>query len=378
MFLDFVSCLFSNLVPNFVLHDLSLIIVFILQISCSNSKHKGNDMPHTQNIEKSKNSSNEENESKVNKSIVEDNMETSSTDQDKVLKKPDKIVQCPRCKSFDTKFCYFNNYNVNQPRHFCRSCHRYWTNGGTMRNVAVGAGRRKNKHIASQYRHMIVASDGIPTASLDTNDSSKYQQVSNLESGAVFRCSNDNGIVLKFGRENASLDESKGSMLNLMNNRRNVDASGNNCRENGEEESSLCVSSVTNGHTRGNELFESEQNRPKPMQSYPASSWIIPLNQRWNNVTSMVQSSMQMCNPYGIDPTAMQWCHAPMVAVTNIFTPNIGLQFVPGSNRNGTPLCGGGNGNVSIGSNGCISPSSSTTSNSCISGNGTPILGKHT
>ncbi|KAK1368792.1 Dof zinc finger protein DOF1.5 [Heracleum sosnowskyi] len=60
-------------------------------------------------------------------------------------KKPEKIVPCPRCKSMETKFCYFNNYNVNQPRHFCKGCQRYWTAGGALRNVPVGAGRRKMK-----------------------------------------------------------------------------------------------------------------------------------------------------------------------------------------------------------------------------------------
>lgn len=60
-------------------------------------------------------------------------------------KRPDKIIACPRCKSMETKFCYFNNYNVNQPRHFCKGCHRYWTAGGALRNVPVGAGRRKSK-----------------------------------------------------------------------------------------------------------------------------------------------------------------------------------------------------------------------------------------
>ncbi|KAK8664668.1 hypothetical protein V6N13_084446 [Hibiscus sabdariffa] len=62
-----------------------------------------------------------------------------------VCKRPDKIIPCPRCKSMDTKFCYFNNYNVNQPRHFCKGCQRYWTAGGVLRNVPVGAGRRKVK-----------------------------------------------------------------------------------------------------------------------------------------------------------------------------------------------------------------------------------------
>uniref|UniRef100_A0A0D9XJJ0 Dof-type domain-containing protein n=1 Tax=Leersia perrieri TaxID=77586 RepID=A0A0D9XJJ0_9ORYZ len=69
------------------------------------------------------------------------------------LKKPDKILPCPRCSSMDTKFCYFNNYNVNQPRHFCKHCQRYWTAGGAMRNVPVGAGRRKNKHAVSAASH---------------------------------------------------------------------------------------------------------------------------------------------------------------------------------------------------------------------------------
>ncbi|GJN14918.1 hypothetical protein PR202_gb01795 [Eleusine coracana subsp. coracana] len=57
-------------------------------------------------------------------------------------------LPCPRCRSQDTKFCYFNNYNVNQPRHFCRACHRYWTAGGAIRNVPVGSGRRKNRAMA--------------------------------------------------------------------------------------------------------------------------------------------------------------------------------------------------------------------------------------
>ncbi|KAL6538676.1 hypothetical protein OROGR_012664 [Orobanche gracilis] len=64
-------------------------------------------------------------------------------DDPTVEKKPDKIIRCPRCKSMETKFCYFNNYNVKQPRHFCKGCQRYWTAGGALRDVPVGAGRRK-------------------------------------------------------------------------------------------------------------------------------------------------------------------------------------------------------------------------------------------
>lgn len=54
-------------------------------------------------------------------------------------------LQCPRCESTNTKFCYYNNYNKSQPRHFCRACKRHWTKGGTLRNVPVGGHGRKNK-----------------------------------------------------------------------------------------------------------------------------------------------------------------------------------------------------------------------------------------
>ncbi|CAK8530565.1 unnamed protein product [Lathyrus sativus] len=53
--------------------------------------------------------------------------------------------KCPRCDSFNTKFCYYNNYSLSQPRFFCKTCRRYWTHGGTLRNVPVGGGCRKGK-----------------------------------------------------------------------------------------------------------------------------------------------------------------------------------------------------------------------------------------
>ncbi|XVF49898.1 hypothetical protein PTKIN_Ptkin04bG0053000 [Pterospermum kingtungense] len=56
-----------------------------------------------------------------------------------------QAVKCPRCDSLNTKFCYYNNYNLSQPRYFCKSCRRYWTKGGVLRNVPVGGGCRKAK-----------------------------------------------------------------------------------------------------------------------------------------------------------------------------------------------------------------------------------------
>ncbi|KAE8683426.1 Dof zinc finger protein DOF3.5 [Hibiscus syriacus] len=52
---------------------------------------------------------------------------------------------CPRCASPNTKFCYYNNYSLSQPRYLCKGCRRYWTKGGSLRNVPVGGGCRKSR-----------------------------------------------------------------------------------------------------------------------------------------------------------------------------------------------------------------------------------------
>ncbi|XP_054799205.1 dof zinc finger protein DOF1.2-like isoform X2 [Prosopis cineraria] len=52
---------------------------------------------------------------------------------------------CPRCASSNTKFCYYNNYSLSQPRYLCKSCRRYWTKGGFLRNVPIGGAARKSR-----------------------------------------------------------------------------------------------------------------------------------------------------------------------------------------------------------------------------------------
>ncbi|KAM0953553.1 putative transcription factor C2C2-Dof family [Dioscorea sansibarensis] len=65
------------------------------------------------------------------------------------IPQPETALKCPRCDSTNTKFCYFNNYSLSQPRHFCKTCRRYWTRGGALRNVPVGGGCRRNKRSKS-------------------------------------------------------------------------------------------------------------------------------------------------------------------------------------------------------------------------------------
>ncbi|KAI4387174.1 hypothetical protein MLD38_005024 [Melastoma candidum] len=58
-------------------------------------------------------------------------------------------LKCPRCDSSNTKFCYYNNYSLAQPRYFCKACRRYWTKDGALRNVPIGGGSHKNKRLKS-------------------------------------------------------------------------------------------------------------------------------------------------------------------------------------------------------------------------------------
>ncbi|KAG0485231.1 hypothetical protein HPP92_009310 [Vanilla planifolia] len=57
----------------------------------------------------------------------------------------EQAPNCPRCDSPNTKFCYYNNYSLAQPRYLCKGCRRYWTKGGSLRNVPIGGGCRKNR-----------------------------------------------------------------------------------------------------------------------------------------------------------------------------------------------------------------------------------------
>ncbi|CAK9150361.1 unnamed protein product [Ilex paraguariensis] len=76
---------------------------------------------------------------------------------------PQKLP-CPRCESTNTKFCYYNNYNLSQPRHFCKACRRYWTRGGTLRKVPVGGGTRKS---SSNKRSRTITAESSSSAETD-------------------------------------------------------------------------------------------------------------------------------------------------------------------------------------------------------------------
>ncbi|CAK7326101.1 unnamed protein product, partial [Dovyalis caffra] len=220
--------------------------------------------------------------SSLKSSRNEEQSETSIS-QEKTLKKPDKILPCPRCNSMDTKFCYYNNYNVNQPRHFCKNCQRYWTAGGTMRNVPVGAGRRKNKSSsASHYRHLMVP-EALRTAQVHAMNGIYNPSLGN------------NSTVLTFGSD-SPLCKSVASMLNLSEKTQNSVRNGYHRPEHsifescgraggdGDDHSSGSSATASNSSAKGCNGSSREaanqdyQSIPPQIPCFPGPPWPYPWN----------------------------------------------------------------------------------------------------
>ncbi|GLU13285.1 hypothetical protein SLE2022_299270 [Rubroshorea leprosula] len=89
-------------------------------------------------------------------------------------------LKCPRCDSLNTKFCYYNNYNLSQPRHFCKNCRRYWTKGGVLRNVPVGGGCRKAKRAKTKP-----APETPPPTQQQRDDKRKSNSNSSSDSSSI-------------------------------------------------------------------------------------------------------------------------------------------------------------------------------------------------
>ncbi|XP_073013839.1 cyclic dof factor 1-like isoform X2 [Typha latifolia] len=195
--------------------------------------------------------------------------EEESTDtknpKDKAPNKPEKILPCPRCNSMDTKFCYYNNYNVNQPRHFCKNCQRYWTAGGTMRNVPVGAGRRKSKISTSYHRHIVTSTSSL-------------QGVMEPVRPPLLK---PNGTVLSFGSDSP--------LLNL------ADQTAKNCSTNGFHIAEACKEEKPSTGALGSNTSEEATKTNKNCQQIP-----IPLPLPFLNSNAWAypwRSHPALCSP---------------------------------------------------------------------------------
>ncbi|KAH9294606.1 hypothetical protein KI387_038194, partial [Taxus chinensis] len=328
--------------------------------------------------------------------------------EEKMPKKPDKLLPCPRCDSLDTKFCYYNNYNVNQPRHFCKNCQRYWTAGGTMRNVPVGAGRRKNKHSASHYRHMLMA-DGLAAARADCSDSAHHQVMSTaLSSARVLKASqlqllpldieSAGGTVLNFGPD-TPLCESMATALNLadqpMTNRQayiNKDDEKSQVMRKENRDDNSCGSSITASTIAekedGTKNFQTVPHMDHggimgwpggipPQHPYYGGPWPYGWNFGWGGRATTTAGGCPNGIAYASDNG-----NANSGAVGSrppvMWAPGIPWPFVPGTYWASHPGWGGGAWNIpytalaSPATGGLSSPSSSS-GGSC----GSPTLGKH-
>lgn len=316
---------------------------------------------------------------KVVQDLEEDQVDKSDTGgQEKVLKKPNKVLPCPRCKSLETKFCYFNNYNVNQPRHFCKNCQRYWTAGGTIRNVPVGAGRRKNKHSGAQCHQVVVPSNVTPVTRADTLNSTSNQRLSCVGLPASSRLVQGIGEVQKF-RKDAALCESMATVLNLEEEKRSVEI-GPSASEDISDEPLSPGSSLAATTSQESEFQEKEMeqvglprhcnssNTTQTLHCYPASQCAYNFNPGWN---TMVFGSSS-----GISNTALIGS-PPMVPVPGFCAPGITFPFLPGQYWGCMPSWDARKWNtLLVGSTGSPSAPSSTSNSSC-SGNSSPTLGKH-
>ncbi|KAE8696408.1 Dof zinc finger protein DOF1.7 [Hibiscus syriacus] len=148
-------------------------------------------------------------------------------------------LKCPRCDSSNTKFCYYNNYNLSQPRHFCKNCRRYWTKGGALRNIPVGGGTRKTTKRSSSSntkRHPNPSSDPIQNPKIPdlsppptSSSASMFPQQVALNSGVqnsdseidptrmyLLPVDNQDGKMMEIGGSFSSLLTSSGQFGNLL------------------------------------------------------------------------------------------------------------------------------------------------------------------
>jgi hypothetical protein len=209
----------------------------------------------------------------------------------KTLKKPDKILPCPRCNSMDTKFCYYNNYNVNQPRHFCKNCQRYWTAGGTMRNVPVGAGRRKSKNSSLHYRQLMMAPDCMMGSRVDITRTLHPEALASPSSTSILATSR-NETVLKFGPE-VPFCESMVSALNIEE--QNV-TNAASAPQGENKDDNTCSSSGTSYNGSSENAVQFGKNgaavycngvTPVP-QYYVGAPFMYPWSVGWNNLPVVV------------------------------------------------------------------------------------------
>lgn len=155
--------------------------------------------------------------------------------QEQIILQQQQPLKCPRCDSSNTKFCYYNNYSLSQPRHFCKACKRYWTRGGTLRKVPVGGGCRKNKRVKkTSTTTTTTASESnspslsAPVTTTSTNPSASLSQIDRINPllYGLHSNSSSSDINLSFQRFNSMADTAPIHDYNLQQNLLGFSSSG--------------------------------------------------------------------------------------------------------------------------------------------------------
>ncbi|WMV35285.1 hypothetical protein MTR67_028670 [Solanum verrucosum] len=198
-----------------------------------------------------------------------------------------QALKCPRCDSLNTKFCYYNNYNLSQPRHFCKSCRRYWTKGGVLRNVPVGGGCRKSKRSKPKSTTADAADDALEEHKSDTNSSSESSSLTATTTAAAAATANTSGAATTED-VSATSSYSASTYLNFPESNFFIPHSNNQTfddqplMENSVEDQFQDIGNFTSMITSSNDPFN--------MVDIPA--YRLPENQnsneQWNTETKMV------------------------------------------------------------------------------------------
>ncbi|KAD2806263.1 hypothetical protein R6Q59_028746 [Mikania micrantha] len=141
-------------------------------------------------------------------------MSTYSSQMNTSLQFPEhEHLNCPRCDSNNTKFCYYNNYNLLQPRHYCKNCRRYWTKGGTLRKVPIGGGTRKSTKRSSTSNKR--PDDSLPPSSTPTVIPPPPVQLK-PESSVVFDFDNNPSKIIGGGFNSSNHRARFGGFLDIL------------------------------------------------------------------------------------------------------------------------------------------------------------------
>ncbi|KAH0458969.1 hypothetical protein IEQ34_011783 [Dendrobium chrysotoxum] len=260
---------------------------------------------------------------------------------------------------------------------------RYWTAGGTMRNVPVGAGKRKNKHSAIQSQQITIPSDGVSITQPDTPDSTYHQVLPSMLSASL-KSLKGNVAILKLGPEKPlceskehifELGEQKGTTeIGFAKETRETPNASLKSDQNGSGHSKNSVCLGQNGmHDSCNVVA-----LPHTLHYY-VGPWGYPWGPGWNNISSFMSGkcpsdvNIELCNSSS-KPAA--WIPPPMLAASAFCVPITPYPLMPSFWGCMTNWPNGAWSAPWLVSNGVSSTSLPKSYSGC-STNGSPVLGKH-